>query len=104
MRAALAVAVFALAAPVWAQAPAPQPPAPNQPPPPTEGQPADQTNENETQPVESGQVRTTPPVFNGTTIQLSFAYGAFELKAGDNPETAMARADEAMYRHKRGVR
>ena len=50
------------------------------------------------------QVRTTPPVWNGTTIQLSFAYGAFELKAGDNPETAMARADEAMYRHKRGAR
>ena len=50
------------------------------------------------------QVRTTPPTWNGTTIQLSFAYGAFELKAGDNPETAMARADEAMYRHKRGAR
>lgn len=49
------------------------------------------------------QVRTTPPTWNGTTIQLSFAYGAFELKAGDNPETAMARADEAMYRHKRGA-
>lgn len=50
------------------------------------------------------QVRTTPAIWNGRPIPLSFAYGAFELKAGDNPETAMARADEAMYRHKRGVR
>jgi len=50
------------------------------------------------------QVRTSPAICNGQSIALSFAYGAFELKGGDNPETAMARADEAMYRHKRGAR
>ena len=50
------------------------------------------------------QVRTSPAIWNGQSIALSFAYGAFELKSGDNPEEAMARADEAMYRHKRGAR
>jgi PleD family two-component response regulator len=34
----------------------------------------------------------------------SFAYGAFELKSGDNPDTAMARADQAMYAQKRAGR
>jgi diguanylate cyclase (GGDEF)-like protein len=50
------------------------------------------------------QVRNAPTIWNGQPIPLSFAYGAFELKAGDNPEQAMARADEAMYAHKRGTR
>jgi diguanylate cyclase (GGDEF)-like protein len=50
------------------------------------------------------QVRTSPAVWNGQTIAISFAYGAFELKADDDPEAAMARADEAMYAHKRGAR
>lgn len=50
------------------------------------------------------QVRTSPATWNGQSIALSFAYGAFELKGGDNPEDAMARADEAMYRHKRGAK
>lgn len=50
------------------------------------------------------QVRTSPAIWNGQSIALSFAYGAFELKGGDNPEDAMARADEAMYRHKRAAR
>ena len=35
------------------------------------------------------------------TIPVSFAYGAFELKSGDNADIAMARADEAMYAQKR---
>ncbi len=35
---------------------------------------------------------------------MSFSYGAFELKPGDNADLAMARADEAMYAQKqRGV-
>ena len=37
-------------------------------------------------------------------IPVSFAYGAFELKAGDDADMAMARADEAMYAHKRSTR
>ena len=43
----------------------------------------------------------SPTVWNGQTIPVSFAYGAFELKAGDNADIAMARADEAMYAQKR---
>jgi diguanylate cyclase (GGDEF)-like protein len=50
------------------------------------------------------QVRTSPAIWNGQPIALSFAYGAFELRPDDDPETAMARADEAMYAHKRGAR
>jgi len=50
------------------------------------------------------QVRTSPAIWNGEAIALSFAYGAFELRPDDDPETAMARADQAMYAHKRGAR
>jgi diguanylate cyclase (GGDEF)-like protein len=50
------------------------------------------------------QVRTSPAVWNDQPIPLSFAYGAFELRADDDPEAAMTRADEAMYAHKRGAR
>jgi GGDEF domain-containing protein len=32
---------------------------------------------------------------------MTFSYGAFALKADESAETAMARADEAMYAHKR---
>jgi len=35
---------------------------------------------------------------------VSFAYGAFELKPGDSADAAMARADKAMYAHKRSTR
>ena len=38
---------------------------------------------------------------SGRTIPVGFSYGAFELQAGDNADIAMARADEAMYAHKR---
>ncbi len=40
---------------------------------------------------------------NGTAtpFPISFAYGAFELKAGDNADAAIAKADEAMYTQKR---
>ena len=43
----------------------------------------------------------SPAQWNGHAIPVSFAYGAFELKAGDNADTAMARADEAMYAQKK---
>ncbi len=32
---------------------------------------------------------------------MTFSYGAFELKPGESADTAIARADEAMYAHKR---
>jgi diguanylate cyclase (GGDEF)-like protein len=45
-----------------------------------------------------------PVKWNGHTIPVSFAYGAFELKAGDKAETALTKADEAMYAQKRARR
>lgn len=49
-------------------------------------------------------LRTQPARWNGQEIPVSFAYGAFELKAGDNADLAMARADEAMYAQKKASR
>ncbi len=49
-------------------------------------------------------LNASPVAWNGSAIQVSFAYGAFELKAGDDADAAMARADEAMYAHKRSTR
>jgi diguanylate cyclase (GGDEF)-like protein len=49
-------------------------------------------------------LRQKPVTWNGQQIEVSFAYGAFELKPGDNAEIAMARADEAMYAHKKAGR
>ena len=46
-------------------------------------------------------LQQSPTVWNGQTIPVSFAYGAFELKPGDNADIAMARADEAMYAQKK---
>jgi diguanylate cyclase (GGDEF)-like protein len=46
-------------------------------------------------------VKASPAQWNGHTIPVSFAYGAFELNPGDNADTALARADEAMYAQKR---
>jgi diguanylate cyclase (GGDEF)-like protein len=49
-------------------------------------------------------LHAAPTVWNGTEIPVSFSYGAFELKPGDNADIAMARADEAMYAQKRATR
>jgi len=50
------------------------------------------------------QLRASPTLWNGKSIPTSFSYGAFELKPGDSADLAMARADEAMYAHKRTSR
>ena len=50
------------------------------------------------------KLNASPAAWKGGAIQVSFAYGAFELKPGDNADAAMARADEAMYAHKRSTR
>ncbi len=47
------------------------------------------------------KLEASPTKWEGNIIPVSFAYGAFELKSGDNPDVAMARADQAMYEHKR---
>ena len=49
-------------------------------------------------------LKAAPTQWNGHIIPVSFAYGAFDLKAGDNPDTAMARADQAMYAQKRAAK
>jgi diguanylate cyclase (GGDEF)-like protein len=49
------------------------------------------------------KLRAKPALWNGKMIPVSFSYGAFELKSGEKAETAMARADEAMYAHKRSA-
>jgi len=49
-------------------------------------------------------LRGSPTIWNGQPINVTFSYGAFELKAGESAESAMARADEAMYAHKRATR
>jgi diguanylate cyclase (GGDEF)-like protein len=49
-------------------------------------------------------LEASPTLWNGHTIPVSFAYGAFDLKSGDNPDTAMARADQAMYAQKKSQR
>ncbi len=49
-------------------------------------------------------LHSSPPSYNGKEIPVSFSYGAFELKPGDNADLAMARADEAMYAQKKAGR
>jgi diguanylate cyclase (GGDEF)-like protein len=51
-------------------------------------------------------LRQTPASWQAHKIPVAFSYGAFELTAGDSADLAIARADEAMYAHKRaaGVR
>jgi diguanylate cyclase (GGDEF)-like protein len=49
-------------------------------------------------------LEASPTNWGGHSIPISFAYGAFELKAGDNPDSAMARADQAMYAQKKAQR
>ena len=50
------------------------------------------------------KLRASPTIWNGKPIPTSFSYGAFELKPGDTADLAIARADEAMYAHKRTSR
>ncbi len=49
------------------------------------------------------QLNDKPAVWQGRAIPMSFSYGAFELKAGEDAASAIARADEAMYAHKRAA-
>ncbi len=46
-------------------------------------------------------LKDSPTLWNGHSIPVSFAYGAFELTSADNPDTAMQRADQAMYAQKK---
>ena len=46
-------------------------------------------------------LKVSPPLWRGKAVQVGFSYGAFELAGGENADNAIARADEAMYAHKR---
>jgi diguanylate cyclase (GGDEF)-like protein len=50
------------------------------------------------------KLKNSPTVWQGKPIPIAFSYGAFELKGEDSADLAMARADEAMYAHKRNGR
>ncbi|MGN6515574.1 MAG: GGDEF domain-containing protein [Rhizomicrobium sp.] len=45
-----------------------------------------------------------PPNWQSRTIPVRFSFGAFELSSSDSADLAIARADEAMYMHKRSMR
>lgn len=47
------------------------------------------------------KLKAQPTLWQGKPIPTAFSYGAFELQGGDTADLAMARADEAMYAHKR---
>ena len=52
----------------------------------------------------AASLQASPTIWQGNTIPITFAYGAFQLGSGDSPDIAMARADEAMYAHKKAQR
>ena len=52
----------------------------------------------------AGILDLSPTLWQDNAILTSFSYGAFELKPGDTADLAIARADEAMYAHKRTAR
>lgn len=43
----------------------------------------------------------SPALWQGKQIDICFSYGAFELRPGDTAETAISRADAAMYARKK---
>jgi diguanylate cyclase (GGDEF)-like protein len=49
-------------------------------------------------------LKGNPARWRTKIIPVGFSYGAFELAAGDSADAAIARADEAMYAHKRSAR
>jgi diguanylate cyclase (GGDEF)-like protein len=46
-------------------------------------------------------LRERPLVYNGHTLGLGFSFGTHELEAGENADSAIARADAAMYAQKK---
>ena len=65
---------------------------------------ADQNNALKKADVLAQALHNSPTIWDGKQIPVSFSYGAFELKSGDNADLAMARADEAMYAQNRAAR
>jgi diguanylate cyclase (GGDEF)-like protein len=53
--------------------------------------------------VLADSLHSSPANWQTHKIPVAFSYGAFELTAGDSADLAIARADEAMYAHKRAA-
>ena len=49
-------------------------------------------------------VRKNPAVWKGNVIPVECSHGAYELRAGETADAAMANADQAMYAQKRSAR
>jgi len=49
-------------------------------------------------------LHAVPASWQSKKIPVGFSFGAFELSSSDSADLAIARADEAMYAHKRAVR
>jgi diguanylate cyclase (GGDEF)-like protein len=49
-------------------------------------------------------IARTPFVWHGAAVPLSVAYGAYRVRAGVDPQVALAAADREMYRNKRAVK
>lgn len=62
---------------------------------------ADQTLAHKKSAALADTLSSSPAQWQGSAIPVSFSYGTFEVVPGENADTAIARADEAMYAHKR---
>jgi diguanylate cyclase (GGDEF)-like protein len=65
---------------------------------------ADQAQAHKKADILAEKLRAAPTAWIDSAIPVSFAFGAFELKSGDDADLAIARADEAMYANKRAAR
>ncbi len=50
------------------------------------------------------KIESQPLEWNGESIPLRLAYGVHTFQGGEDPDTALAAADRAMYAHKNGDR
>lgn len=49
----------------------------------------------------ASKLAASPAQWHSREIDVAFSYGAFELRPGDSADSALARADEAMYARKK---
>jgi len=50
------------------------------------------------------RISRTPFMWESRSISITTAYGAYELRKGDDPETALSNADTAMYLDKKRIK
>ena len=49
-------------------------------------------------------IRSSPFEWEGQTIAIEIAFGAYTFRPGENADHALAAADQAMYEHKKGMK